>query len=82
MEAVKDVNPRHYARMWVGWHALEDDTCLVCGLTYVRESEQDRRLHRSRHRKVVQVYEPRRRLPPLGGGSAPPKKRERELEDA
>ena len=45
--------------MWPGWHALDDDTCLVCGLTYVRELEQDRRLHRSRHRKVVQVYEPK-----------------------
>jgi hypothetical protein len=26
---------------------------------YVREDEDDRRLHRSRHRKVLQVYEPK-----------------------
>jgi zinc-finger of acetyl-transferase ESCO len=51
--------PRHYARLWRGWHALDEETCLVCGLTYVRESEADRRLHRSHHRKVVQIYEPK-----------------------
>jgi hypothetical protein len=31
----------------------------VCGLEYVRESEEDRRIHRARHRQVLKVYEPK-----------------------
>jgi acetyltransferase ESCO-like protein len=33
--------------------------CPVCGLLYVRELEEDRRVHRARHREVLQVYEPK-----------------------
>lgn len=55
MEVHKDSNPRHYARLWRNGH----DGCPVCGLEYVRESEADRRIHRARHRKVLQVYEPK-----------------------
>lgn len=47
----------NYARTWQAWPC--DRSCPVCGLTYVRESEEDRRLHRARHRKVLQVYEPK-----------------------
>jgi zinc-finger of acetyl-transferase ESCO len=51
-------NPRDYARLWASW-CDHGKACPVCGLTYVRELESDRRLHRARHRKVLQVYEPK-----------------------
>ena len=41
------------------WDYYDDEACPVCGLNYVRESEGDRRVHRARHRKVLQVYEPK-----------------------
>src|SRR6516165_82058 len=52
---------QEYARTWRSrmlghW---EERRCPVCGLLYVRESENDRRVHRSRHRQVLQVYEPK-----------------------
>jgi hypothetical protein len=48
---------REYARMWQGSYAYRG--CAVCGLEYVVGSEEDRRIHRSRHREVVRVYEPK-----------------------
>jgi hypothetical protein len=48
---------RDYAKAWRAYNG--GDGCPTCGLMYVRESEEDRRLHRSRHRKVLQVYEPK-----------------------
>jgi hypothetical protein len=33
--------------------------CPVCGLAYVQESEEDRRIHRSRHRQVLNIYHPK-----------------------
>jgi hypothetical protein len=52
---------REYARTWQSWMigSWEELRCPVCGLLYVRESEADRRVHRSRHRQVLQVYEPK-----------------------
>jgi hypothetical protein len=47
---------RDYARTWDQWH---DEACPVCGLDYVRGSEEDRRIHRARHREVPAVYEPK-----------------------
>jgi zinc-finger of acetyl-transferase ESCO len=52
-------NPRHYAKSWPRWAGDFADACPVCGLTYVRELEGDRRIHRSRHREVLAVYEPK-----------------------
>jgi hypothetical protein len=50
-------NKRHYARQLWGWRGLHG--CPVCGLEYVSECEEDRREHRVRHRKILQVYEPK-----------------------
>jgi hypothetical protein len=43
---------REYARTLWG----RDYGCAVCGLEYVAQSEEDRRIHRSRHREVLQVF--------------------------
>ena len=45
---------RYAAQLWDRLHG-----CPVCGLEYVEELESDRRLHRSHHRKVLAVYEPK-----------------------
>jgi hypothetical protein len=50
---------REYARTWRSWIGDSEFRCAVCGLVYARESENDRRVHRSRHRQVLQVYEPK-----------------------
>jgi len=48
---------RHYAKLWNRY--LDNDACPTCGLSYVREIEENRRAHRARHRQVLQVYEPK-----------------------
>lgn len=57
MRAANAANPRHYARQWM--MNAHECCCPVCGLLYVKDSENDRRIHRARHRKVLQVYEPK-----------------------
>jgi hypothetical protein len=49
---------RGYARTWWPW-LDHSEAWPVCGLMYVRESEEDRRIHCARHREVLQVYEPK-----------------------
>jgi hypothetical protein len=55
----------NYASTWAGNRSgvFEDRgplrRCPVCGLLYVHDSPADRRLHRTRHRSVLDVYEPK-----------------------
>jgi GNAT superfamily N-acetyltransferase len=48
---------RPYARDF--YKRWDDGACPVCNLTYVRELPEDRRIHRSFHRNVVEVFEPK-----------------------
>ena len=52
---------RHHARLWWrDWRgAISSSTCPVCGLTYVRKVADDRKRHRTQHRKVLATYEPK-----------------------
>jgi len=40
------------------WDGMKG-TCPVCGLNYVPDVEEDRRLHRNFHREVVTTFDPR-----------------------
>jgi zinc-finger of acetyl-transferase ESCO len=55
---------REYARTLWG----RDYGCAVCGLEYVARSEDDRRVHRSRHREVLRACEPKPDLELVGRG--------------
>lgn len=48
---------RQYAREF--YKRWNEGACPICNLTYVRELPEDRRFHRSFHRNVVEVFEPR-----------------------
>ena len=56
---------RHYAKSWLRWAGQfasqheRHGPCPVCGLTYVHDSEEDRRIHRGRHREILAIYEPK-----------------------
>jgi hypothetical protein len=53
---------QEYARTWQALGYCIPPCCPVCGLNYAREVEEDRRVHRSRHRQVLRVYEPKPNL--------------------
>ena len=46
---------RNYAQTWKDWSG----GCPVCGLTYAANVEEDRRYHRTTHRKVLETHEPK-----------------------
>ena len=49
---------RHYAKEFYECPP-EGDACPVCGLSYVKDSPTDRKIHRLYHREVVDTFEPR-----------------------
>ena len=53
---------RDYARTWQALGYCIPPCCPVCGLNYAREVEEYRRVHRSQHRQVLRVYEPKPNL--------------------
>lgn len=50
---------RPYAMEFYKRPDTNDGACPVCNLTYVKEEPDDRRIHRSFHQRVVDVFEPK-----------------------
>jgi uncharacterized protein YciI len=49
---------RDYALLWPSTRRVVPLDCNVCGLFYCKDSPEDRREHRRRHRQVLRIYEP------------------------
>jgi hypothetical protein len=53
------MSQRHYAAEFFKQPDRFEDSCPVCNMTYVRAEPQDRLFHRSYHRDIVNVFEPK-----------------------